>query len=347
VRLIACLLWSIACARAVSPSPADQEQMQAVVRRMVAALNDRDLEGMAAASTADFDAFVPGQGFVIHPRMKSLLQNRGEELRMFELATLLRLVRLITGEVALGDGFFRTIGLPGGDTAGRVTFTFVRRDGKWLVAAARFNPLRFERPYIAVEAAAHRTVPEPDGWVTLFDGRSAGAFIDASGDPFPKSWTVADGALKAVTGQTNRGLRTRDTYRSFDLRFEWKLPPKGNSGVKYRLFYLSQGQFGSDGAGHEYQLADDAGDPGAIRHAVERAGSLYNQIAPAKAVARPVGEFNESVVIVRGRRCEHWLNGEKIVGYETESGPLEGPILLQHHGTEAWFRNIRIRRLDP
>jgi len=72
---------------------------------------------------------------------------------------------------------------------------------------------------------------------------------------------------------------------------------------------------------------------------------LYNQIAPSKSAVKPVGQFNHSVLIVRGRHYEHWLNGEKVVEYETESGPLEGPIFFQNHGTEAWFRDIRIRRL--
>ena len=48
----------------------------------------------------------------------------------------------------------------------------------------------------------------------------------------------------------------------------------------------------------------------------------------------------------RCRHCEHWLNGEKVVEHETESGPIESPILLQHHGSDVWFRNIRIRRLQ-
>ena len=83
-----------------------------------------------------------------------------------------------------------------------------------------------------------------------------------------------------------------------------------------------------------------------MQHPVERSGALSNQITPSKSAVRAVGEFNDTVIVVRGRHCEHWLNGEKVVEYETESGPLEGPILIQHHGAEAWFLNIRIKRLD-
>jgi hypothetical protein len=40
------------------------------------------------------------------------------------------------------------------------------------------------------------------------------------------------------------------------------------------------------------------------------------------------------------------LNGEKVVEYESNSGPLEGPLVFQNHQTRAWFRNVTIRRLD-
>jgi len=214
-----------------------------------------------------------------------------------------------------------------------------------MVAAARLAPYHIdEKRFFAADRSFGHTPAGSDGWVALFDGKSADAFVRAGdGGPFPNSWTVEDGLLKAVVRPGNNyGLRTRDTFRSFELRFSWRVAPKGNSGVKYRIFYLIQ----RDATGNEFQLADDVGDPGAIERAEERAGALYNQIAPSKSAARPVGNFNDSVLIVRGRHCEHWLNGQKVVEYESESGPLEGPILLQHHGSEAWFRDIRIRRLD-
>jgi hypothetical protein len=65
-----------------------------------------------------------------------------------------------------------------------------------------------------------------------------------------------------------------------------------------------------------------------------------------KSVAAPLGEFNRGASVVRGRHCEHWLNGEKVVEYESSSDPWESPIVLQNHRTDAWFRNIRIKRLD-
>jgi hypothetical protein len=110
--------------------------------------------------------------------------------------------------------------------------------------------------------------------------------------------------------------------------------------------------------GLEYQLADDH-NPDAASDPKRLAASLYSVIAPVPHIAPKIGEFNHSRIVVEGGKVEHWLNGTKVVSFET-SAPMvvkqlrdlrkgedlqeESPISLQHHGTEVWFRNLRVRR---
>ena len=347
MRLLGALLAFCSIVTAVEPPAKDQAAMQDALRRYLVAVNDCDEAAVRAVVTKDFSV----QGHNMKPEFVARLRPRAEVCEAnkgtFEVTALARVLRVATPEVTVADGYFRTIQLPGGDHAGRLYLTFVRREERWQLMSLRFHNLRFEAPYLGIEPAAKHDPAGADGWVTLFDGRSTEALREVGGGPFPSTWKVADGLLQTVPGKNGRSLQTRDTFRSFELRFEWKAAVKGNSGIKYHLFFLMKGDQGTDGIGHEYQIADDGGDPGAIQFPVERSGALYNQIAPRGAVLKPLGEFNESRIVVQGRHREHWLNGVKVVEYESESGPPEGPLTIQHHETSMALRNIRLRRITP
>lgn len=194
-----------------------------------------------------------------------------------------------------------------------------------------------------------------DGWRLLFDGKTSEGWLEVTGRPFPAGcWTVVDGALKALVRTDGfQDIRTVDSFESFDLEFDWKILPKGNSGVKYFVQRVDEWTNAAGrqarARGLEYQLADDdnsdaASDPRRV------AGSLYSLIAPKPHVPPKIGEYNRSRIVVRGSRVEHWLNGVKVVEFDAAAladppriGPT--PISLQNHSSETWFRNIKIRRL--
>jgi Domain of Unknown Function (DUF1080) len=202
------------------------------------------------------------------------------------------------------------------------------------------------------------------GWRLLFDGQTTKGWRGFKKNAFPaKGWAVADGCLKKVATGTGDSLGsgdivTTDTFGDFDLRFEWRIAPGGNSGVKYFVTEERSGPIA-----HEYQVLDDAGHPDAKVGTHRQASAFYDVLPPSPAAKqlRPVGEFNQSRVLVRGNHVEHWLNGKKVLEYEL-GGPelkaaiakskfkdvagfgtkLDGRILLQDHGDEVCYRNIRI-----
>jgi hypothetical protein len=202
------------------------------------------------------------------------------------------------------------------------------------------------------------------GWVLLFDGKTTAGWQEVTGLPFPsETWNIEDGSLHALNpGHGCQDLRSLVAPRSFEFQFDWRIAKGGNSGVKY-LVQKTDRWTNAEGLqararGLEYQLFDDASDSSDPR---KLCGALYDAIAPSAAAARPVGEFNHSLLAVRGEHVEHWLNGVKVVEFETSSPLVHGVLLklagggpvvaesfisLQNHGSPVWFRNLKLRRLD-
>ena len=205
-------------------------------------------------------------------------------------------------------------------------------------------------------------------WTVLFDGGSTDKFRGYNMPSFPHdAWKVEDGALVTQTGVPNIDLVTREAYKNFELKFEWKVSKAGNSGV---FFHMKESLTHESNNGNspnwldnfEMQILDDINfnDTAAIRSA----GSLYDLIIPQHKHLKPIGEYNEARLIVNGNHVEHWLNGNKVVEYEMGSSAMakllaeskfknnpnygsspDGLIMFQHHGQKVWFKNISVRRL--
>ena len=201
----------------------------------------------------------------------------------------------------------------------------------------------------------------PRGSRSLFDGKTLNGWVTPDGEPASAGWEVTDGVLHLV-GQGSGMILTDREYRDFDLQFEWKITEGGNSGIKYRVR-----RYNGAILGIEYQLLDDPKhSDGQIGKG--STGSLYALYAPVvedgQLPTRPPGEFNQSRIVVRGKRITHWLNGVKLVTanvgnanwharvaeskFRDREGFGEnrsGLIMLQEHGSEVWFRNITIKQL--
>ena len=196
------------------------------------------------------------------------------------------------------------------------------------------------------------------GWKLLFDGKSLAGWRGYKTEA-PNGWSVQNGALVLEAGRKG-DLVTQQQYGDFELSLEWKISEGGNSGIIYRAGLGDQAPARS---GVEYQLLDNtrAKDNKVGTH---HAGAIYDLVAPPKDLTRPVGQWNEARVRIKGWKIEHWLNGTKVAEADlaspagkamiqaskfktwTRFATLErGHIVLQDHGDAVSFRNVKIREL--
>ena len=176
----------------------------------------------------------------------------------------------------------------------------------------------------------------------------------------PEGWSVKDGVLSFTPGGEGGDIITREQFQDFELRLEWKLAEAGNSGIFFRVAETGRYTYWT---GPEMQVLDNDGHRDG-QSPLTSAGANYGLHAPSVDATRPVGEWNEVRIVVRGNDVEHWLNGERVVSYSLGSeewtalvagskfaewpGYGEAPmghIGLQDHGDPVWYRNIAIREL--
>lgn len=221
-------------------------------------------------------------------------------------------------------------------------------------------------------AQAPNTLTEQEireGWRLLFDGQTGDSWRALNGTEFPTTdWIVEDGALKITKlvrspqgGPIRRAgdIVTRETFRNFILKIDFRLTEGANSGMKYFVQ--------DNNVSCEFQFLDDAVHPDA-RAGIggnRRLGSLYDLIPATQNYTLDPYGFNTAMLVVDGNHVEHWVNGTKVVEYERNTQMFDalintskfngnttfgtqpqGHILLQDHTDEVWFRNIKIKILD-
>jgi hypothetical protein len=246
-----------------------------------------------------------------------------------------------------------------GATAARL---YLRRDTLARVTMARRAPTVAAvgeadgRIPVAATAQAVEILPPP-GTFALFNGKDLtgwqglvelptrqklaadpaklAAAQQAANEKCLPHWTVVDGVLH-YDGKGN-SLQTARDYGDFELWVEYKIGPRGDSGIYLR-------------GTPQVQIWDPADRR-------EGSGGLYNnkihRAKPLKCADRPAGEWNALHILMRGEKVTVYLNGELVVDQVTMENywnrklpiPATGPIELQHHQHPLAFRSIYLREL--
>lgn len=151
-------------------------------------------------------------------------------------------------------------------------------------------------------------------------------------------WYMQDGMLLYDGTRDIGNIETISEYADFEFVLDWKIGPKGDSGIFPRNM-------------PQVQIWDP-------HHQGVGSGGLYNNdpvIEPLVMADKPVGEWNRMVIKMISDTIWVSLNGEMVVdgaiqdnlwaNYE-QPAPPEGQIVLQSHGTPLWFRNLYIKKLN-
>ena len=227
------------------------------------------------------------------------------------------------------------------------------RAARWCGAA-----LLVALPALPVTAQLPRGVTAGP-WIDLLAGGAAAHWRSYREPTLENGWRY-DAATKILRREAGKDIVTTRQFGDFELEVEWKVGPKGNSGIFYRATEATDRIYEN---APEMQILDNAGhrDGGSP---LTSAGANYALHAPPSDVSKPAGQWNVARIVAVGAHVEHWLNGVKLLEYEQGSPEwqalvakskfaawpaygqaMRGHIGLQDHGDVVEFKNIRIREL--
>lgn len=191
------------------------------------------------------------------------------------------------------------------------------------------------------------------GFMVLFDGRDMDQWTGNTAD-----YTISSENTLAVYPKEGSGgnLYTKEEFGDFIFRFSFRLTPGANNGVGIRTPMEGDAAY----VGMEIQVLDNEAEIYRNLKEWQYHGSVYGIIAAKRGHLKPLGEWNEEEIFVRGDEIRVTLNGTVILEGNlkeaTKNGTLDGQehpglkntkghIGFLGHGSEVHFKDIRIKRL--
>ncbi|MGB5553412.1 MAG: DUF1080 domain-containing protein, partial [Flavobacteriaceae bacterium] len=312
------------------------------------------------------NAFVPGQWN--HYRIEAI----GNEIRTW--INDIQCANLVDDTTAKGFIAFQVHSISEADLEGKIV--------KWKNIKIKTTDLENARknvdrdvPQISYLTNTLTQDEQRKGWRLLWDGKTTNGWRGAKLKSFPeKGWEIKDGTLTVLSSggaESAHGgdIVTNDQFSDFELSVDFKMTEGANSGIKY--FVDSELNKGEGSAiGLEFQVLDDEKHPDAKegKNGNRTVGSLYDLIRAENTDSsrgknfKGVDQWNNARIVVKGGHVEHWLNHVKVVEFDRFSQMFkalvekskyekwenfgripEGLILLQDHGDQVSFKNVKIR----
>ena len=183
------------------------------------------------------------------------------------------------------------------------------------------------------------------GFKLLFDGKTFDGWTQRN-----DNWIVEDGAIYREKRGGKLVFVKKPLPDDFEFRFEWKVAPGTNSGIKYR------------DANFEYQILDNSSTPVELRNPRQAAASIYFGVAPCCDMTKEPGRWNMGRIVCKGSVIQHWLGGRKVVDLDFTDPAMKeyvdllkfhgsdmdfrgGSLFFQDHGGAVWYRNLRLRQI--
>ena len=240
--------------------------------------------------------------------------------------------------------------------------------------------IAFSMTYVPLmPVSAQETTPAEEGLKPIFNGTDLTGW---SGDT--RLWSVKDGVIHGETTKDNKAngntflIWEGDKLKDFELRLSFRCNATNNSGIQYRSKHIKENarnKWVVRGYQHEirnenklpsvsgfiYDEGGMTGKRGRICLVGERAiwtakgknnKKVTEKLITAEEYAKlfKLDEWNDVVIIAKGKRLRHYMNGRLVLDFtdHEDHALLEGILALQlHAGKPMWveFKNVRVKHL--
>jgi len=192
-----------------------------------------------------------------------------------------------------------------------------------------------------------------EGFEVLFDGTNLNAWTGNT-----EAYTLSDeGTLACYPTKGSGGnLYSKEEFGDFIYRFRFRLTPGANNGIGIRAPMEGDAAY----VGMEIQVLDNDADVYKELKKYQYHGSVYGVIPAKRGFLKPLGEWNDEEIHIKGTKIKVTLNGTIIldgdIAEASKNGTLDGldhPGLKRKsghlgflgHGSEVHFKDIRVKRL--